>query len=626
MSEAGSSGLRTVTLRPRGGRGAPLRDFLLTESGSAGVLAAAVVLALVWANVDQTSYEGLWTTHLSVTLGDHTLDDDLRGWLNNGLMTLFFLVIGLEARREFDLGDLRERRRFLLPLAAGLLGMVIPILMYLAINAGHGTSHGWGVAMSSDTALALGALALVGRDVPDPARVFLVTVLVVDDLAALVVIGVAYSGEIAAIPLVVAVAVFAVLLYAVSVRYRGRWLYIALGIALWGALRVSGVDPIVAGLVIGLAAPAYLPDRGTLEDATGLVRQFREEPTPELARSARTGLTATLSPNARLQAFYHPWTSYLIVPLFALANAGISLDRSFLADAYTAPVTLGVLAGYVVGKPVAIVAACHVVTWLSRGRVRPPIGWGAVLGSGTIAGVGFTVALLIASRAFTGQHLSEAKLGALTAAVVSAMATWIVYRLLRALPQERRSRAIIGDRALIQDLIPEVDVDHDHIRGPLEGPITLIEFGDFECPHCGQAEPVVRQLLTDTDVRYVWRHLPLTDVHPQAQLAAEAAEAASAQGAFWEMHDLLLTRQEHLRLADLLSYAEELGLDTQRFHDDLERRRHETHVARDVESADLSGVAGTPTFFINGQRYHGSFDLASLSAAVQVAWDALGVR
>src|SRR5262245_42990811 len=244
MSEAGSSGLRTVTLRPRGGRGAPLRDFLLTESGSAGVLAAAVVLALVWANVDQTSYEGLWTTHLSVTLGDHTLDDDLRGWLNNGLMTLFFLVIGLEARREFDLGDLRERRRFLLPLTAGLLGMVVPIGLYLTINAGHGTGHGWGVAMSSDTALALGALALVGSDVPEPARVFLVTGLVVDDLAALVVIAVAYSGEISSVPLVVAVAIFALLLYAVSVRLQRRWVYVVLGIALWGALRASGVDPI----------------------------------------------------------------------------------------------------------------------------------------------------------------------------------------------------------------------------------------------------------------------------------------------------------------------------------------------------------------------------------------------
>jgi Na+/H+ antiporter NhaA len=584
-----------------------------------------VVIALVWVNVDQASYESLWSTQLSVRLGHHAIHDDLRGWLNSGLMTLFFLVIGLEARREFDLGDLRERRRFVLPFVAGLTGMLVPVLLYLAVNAGHGTTNGWGIAMSTDTALALGVLALLGPNVPDRARVFLVTVFVVDDLAALVVIAVVYSGDLEVVPLLVATFLFGLLLYAVTARLQQRWVFVILGIAMWGALRAGGVDPIVAGLVIGLAAPAYTPNRDELEEATGLVRRFREEPTPELARSARSGLSASISPNARLQSFYHPWTSYVIVPLFALANAGIVLDPSFLADAYTAPVTIGVIVGYVVGKPVAVVAASRLVTRLSRGRIRPPVGWAAVLGGGTISGVGFTVALLIASRAFVGAHLAEAKLGALTAAALAALVTWSVYRLTALLPTDARARALLGDMTLIQDLIPEVDVEHDHVRGPLDAPITVIEFGDFECPHCGRAEPVVRDLLTDTDVRYVWRHLPLPDVHPQAQLAAEVAEAAGAQGAFWEMHDLLLTHQDHLRLADLLAYAEELGLDVPRLHDDLKRRRHESRVARDVESADLSGVSGTPTFFINGQRHHDAFDLATLSAAVRTARDALRV-
>ncbi|MGW5239328.1 Na+/H+ antiporter NhaA [Monashia sp. NPDC004114] len=627
MSEPSKSTLwRAMTLRPRSGRGAPLRDFLLTESGSAGVLAAAIALALVWANLSQETYESFWTTRLSITLGDHAIDEDLRGWLNNGLMTFFFLVVGLEARREFDLGDLRERRRFVLPLVAGLTGMAVPIGIYLAINAGHGTTNGWGVAMSTDTALALGMLALLGTHAPERARVFLVTILVVDDLAALVVIAIAYSGSIHWPPLLVAAAVFALLLYAVRLRVQQIWVYVLIWVALWLSLRTSGIDPIVAGLVIGLACPAYTPSRGDLEDATGLVRRFREEPTIELARSARTGLLATLSPNARLQAFYHPWTSYLIVPLFALANAGITLDPGFLGQAYAAPVTIGVIVGYVVGKPVAIVAASKAVTVLSRGRIRPPVGWGVVLGSGTIAGIGFTVALLVASRAFHDTHLAEAKLGALTAAALAAAITWVVYRLIGRLPDEARARALVGDLTLIQDLVPEVDVEHDHVRGPVKAPITVIEFGDFQCPHCGQAEPAVRELLADdTDIRYVWRHLPLTDVHPQAQLAAEASEAAAAQGAFWPMHDLLLARQEHLRFADLLRYADELGLDTARFETDLRRRRHETRVARDVESADLSGVAGTPTFFINGQRHHGAFDLETLTGAVRTARDALRV-
>ncbi len=359
--------------------------------------------------------------------------------------------------------------------------------------------------------------------------------------------------------------------------------------------------------------------REDLEDATGLVRQFREQPTPELARTARQGLTAALSPNARLQSFYHPWTSFLIVPLFALANAGVVLNGGFLARAYTAPITLGVLIGYVAGKPIAVMFSSWLVTRLSHGKVRPPIGRAAVLGSGTIAGIGFTVALLIATRAFTGQNLAEAKLGALSAVLVAAGLTWGVLRVTQLLPAERRTRLLLGDTRLIQDLIPAVDPERDHIRGPKQALITIIEFGDFECPYCGQAEPMVRDILTDTTIRYVWRHLPLTDVHPRAQLAAEASEAAAAQGAFWPMHDLLLQHQDALTMMDLRGYAESLGLDADRFGAELERHVYETRVAQDVESADLSGVSGTPTFFINGQRHYGAFDLATLTEAIRVA-------
>ncbi|MDQ1604323.1 MAG: hypothetical protein QOE01_2168 [Actinomycetota bacterium] len=600
-------------------RAAPLRAFLRTESGSAGVLLAAAVAALVWANIDLASYETIWHARFSIRLGDMQVDRDVRTWVNSGLMTLFFLVVGLEARREFDLGDLRERRRFALPLVAGLVGMAIPAAIYLAVNGGHSSAEGWGVAMSTDTALALGLLALLGRDVPDRARVFLLTVSVVDDLVALVVIALVYSDGFDLAHLGTAVAVSAVLLVASIRRVQRRWVYVGLGLAMWSALLASGVDPIVTGLAIGLSAPAYAPAREELEQATVLVRSFREQPTSELARSATASITSALSPNERLQTFFHPWTSYLIVPLFALANAGIQLNGSFLRTAYATPITLGVLIGYVVGKPLALMLTSSVMTRLSRGRIRPPVGWAAVLGSGTIAGIGFTVALLIADRAFSGTELAEAKLGALSAAVVSSLLTWIVYRLAGFLSPSRRIRALQGDVRLIQDLIPEVDPERDHIRGPLEAAITVIEFGDFECPFCGQAEPVVRDLLADTELRFVWRQLPLPDVHPAAQLAAEAAEAAAAQGKFWEMHDHLLEHQENLTPADLVRYAGNLDLDVEQFHDDLMRHAHETKVAQDVESADLSGATGTPTFFINGQRHYGAYDLDSLAAAVTAA-------
>jgi Na+/H+ antiporter NhaA len=607
---------RTIWAR---NRSAPLRSFLQTESGSAGVLVAAIAAALIWANVDADSYASVWETNLSIRLGTIGITHDTRTWINSGLMTLFFLVVGLEARREFDLGDLRERRRFILPCVTGLVGMAIPVLIYLAVNAGHSSAHGWGVAMSTDTALALGLLALLGRDVPDRVRVFLLTVFVVDDLVALIVIAFVYSEKIEFIPLVVAVVAFAALLAASASSMRQRFVYAALGIIVWTALLASGVDPVVAGLAIGLSATAYTPNRGELEEATGLVRRFREQPTPELARTATAGLTSTLSPNARLQLAFHPWTSYVIVPLFALANAGITLNASFLAHAYTAPVTLGVLIGYVVGKPVAVLTTSWAITRLSRGRVRPPVGWAALIGSGTIAGIGFTVALLIATRALDGEELAEAKLGALSAAFVASLLTWTVYRLTALLPPARRARALLGDSKLIQDLVPEVDPDRDHLRGPADALVTVIEFGDFECPYCGRAEQVVQELLSDLDVRFVWRHLPLTDVHPQAQLAAEAAEAAAVQGAFWPMHDLLLARQDDLQLIDLLRYANELGLDTARFRDDVVQHANTTRIAQDVESADLSGVSGTPTFFINGQRHYGAFDAQTLATAIKTA-------
>ena len=604
-------------------RSAPLRDFLLTESGSAVVLVAGIAAAIAWANLPGGSYESFWSTRLSVELGSSRVSEDLREWVDAGLMTFFFLVVGLEARREFDLGDLRERRRFVLPLVAGLVGMAVPIGIFLAVNAGRSSAHGWGVAMSTDTALALGLLALLGKDVPDRMRVFVLTVFVVDDLAALVVIGVVYSDGVTLMPLLAALGAYALLLVAVRLHLRQRAVFMGLGVVVWASLLASGIDPVVAGLAIGLAAPAYTPSRGALQEATGLVRRFREQPTPELARTARVGLSATLSPNARLQTFYHPWTSYAIVPVFALANAGIALDPGFLAHAYAAPVTLGVLLGYTVGKPVAVVASSWLVTRLSGGRVRPPIGAAAVLGSGTIAGIGFTVALLIATRAFTGAELEQAKLGALSAVAVAALLTWGVLGATRLLPPERRARALLGDTRLIQDLIPAVDPDRDHVRGPHRAAITVIEFGDFECPYCGQAESAVRALLADTTIRYVWRHLPLVDVHPRAQLAAEAA---AAQGAFWPMHDLLLDHQGDLGPDDLRSYAAGLGLDLDRFDRELAEGAHETRIAQDVESADLSGVSGTPTFFVNGQRHPGVFDLAALSAAVRTERARLSAR
>ena len=371
---------------------------------------------------------------------------------------------------------------------------------------------------------------------------------------------------------------------------------------------------------MGLLTYAYPAARRDLEQATDLFRLFREQPTPEFARRAGSSLAATISPNERLQLIYHPWTSYVIVPLFALSNTGVPINGHFLATAYTSPITLGILIGYVAGKPIGIVSSTWLLSKLSRGRLRPPVGWGAVTLAGTTAGIGFTVSLLVSTLAFRGVQLEQAKLGVLSAALCASLVSWALFRATDRLPNRLRIRAMLGTVEGVIDLAVPVDEDRDHLRGPLDAPVTIVEYGDFECPYCGQAEPVVRQLLAgENDVRFVWRHFPLRDVHPQAQLAAEAAEAAAEQGAFWPMHDLLFAHQDALRPVDLAGYADQLGLDTERFRNRLREHADTARIAEDIDSGDISGVSGTPTLFINGRRLHGAYDITALTAAVRTA-------
>jgi Na+/H+ antiporter NhaA len=620
---SGSSGLtRPFTERTAWARNlaAPVRDFLSTEAGGAVALLAAALAALVWANSPWSdSYDSFWTTRLSIRIGGEGISMELRHWVSEGLMTFFFLVVGLEARRELDLGGLRERRRLTLPVFAAVGGMGVAVLIYLAFNAGGDGADGWAAAMSTDTAFALGVLALVARGATR-LRVRLLTLVVIDDLVALLVIATVYTEEVDAVALVVAGGLFLLLL---ALRYAPvAWrspVAALLGVGVWVALYESGVDPLLAGLVIGLGVSAYSPARTDLEHVTELARSFREQPTPELARSAQLGVSSAISANERLQYRLHPWTSFVIVPLFALANVGIHIDGDLLGDAVTSPVTLGILFGYVIGKPVGLVSATWLATrpWVTG--MRPALTWPVIAGGGTVAGIPFTVSILIAGIAFDGRQLEEAKLGVLGAAILASLVSWVVFRVIAHLPSGLRARQLARTAEELLDLSEEVDPERDHIRGPDSAPVTLVEYGDYQCPYCGQAEIVIRELLDEfgDELRYVWRHLPLNDVHLNAQMAAEATEAAGSQGAFWAMHDKLLAAQDELTAQDLKRHAEDLGLDVDRFWDEVRRREHAERVAEDVASADTSGVAGTPSFFINGRRHHGAYDVATLSAAVR---------
>jgi Na+/H+ antiporter NhaA len=628
---AGPAATEGLTTPAGGGRTAwarnlatPVRDFLGTETGSALVLVGAVVAALIWANVSIDSYSELWETHLSIQVGSHGIANTLREWVNEGLMALFFLVVGLEAKREIDLGELREHNRLWYPALAALGGIGGAVGIYLLFNAGGDGGSGWGVAMSTDTALALGVLALVAPTGSTRLRVFLLTLVVFDDLAALAIIVIAYTDSIDAVALAVAVGLFAILgLLRFLPTMRGP-IAVLVGAGIWVAMYESGIDPVIAGLAIGLVTSAYPPSRHELERATDLTREFREQPTAGGAVEARRSLVQAISPNERLQYALHPWTSYVIVPLFALANAGVHVTGDLVSEAVSSPITIGIVAGYVVGKPLGI----WLLPWLAtRAPVRKMVGGGkltitfpGLLGTGTAAGVGFTVSFLIASLAFTGPELDQAKIGVLVACVISPVIAFAVFRGTRMLiPQSRRLEQLRRTAESIIDLAEDVDPDRDHIRGDPDGAVTLVEYADFECPYCGRAEPTVRELLDmhhGGGLRYVFRHLPLQDVHPHAQLAAEASEAAAAQGAFWQMHDTLMAHQGELDLDDVHRYADELELDADRLEEEVRKRVYLERVAEDVQSADASGVSGTPTFFINGRRHQGVYDIEALTAAI----------
>ena len=601
---------------------APLRTFLQTEVSGAVFLLVATIAALVWANSPwSSSYESLWSTELSLRLGEVGLEGDLHYWVNDGLMAFFFFVVGLEVRREFDMGELRDRRRAAVPALAALGGMLLPVVIYLAFASGSNAARGWGMVMPTDTAFALGVLALVGRRCPPRLRAFVLTVAIADDIGVLLVIAFAYTSELSLVALASAGLLFGLVLTLLRLGVLSRPPLILLAIAVWVATAESGVHPTIAGVVLGLIVGGRPPERPDVERATTIARLFREQPTPQLARAARLSVLGAVSRNERLQYALHPWSSFVIVPLFALANAGLRVDGELLARATSSPITLGVVAGLVGGKFLGIGLTTLLAAHPRLGRLPLTIELPKVFGAAAIAGIGFTLSLFIAELAFQGEELEEAKVGVLAASLAAALLGYAVFEGVRHIPQPGLKRAGLTPAEPLIDLAVPVDPERDHVRGMKDSAVTLVEYGDFECPYCGRAEAAIRELLADfaNDLRYVWRHLPLSDVHPQAQLAAEAAEAAAAQGAFWPMHDLLISHQEALELPDLKRYADELGLDLERFWDDLRSRTHAPRIADDVDSADASRVSGTPSFFVNGRRHEDAYDIETLSRLVREA-------
>jgi NhaA family Na+:H+ antiporter len=407
-----------------------LREFLATEVGSGVLLVAATVLALLWANSPWAdSYEQLWATELGIRVGSAELIMDLRHWVDDGLMALFFLVVGLEVTREITIGELRDRRTVRVPVLAALGGMVLPAVIFLLINAGGDGARGWGIAMATDIAFVLGALALLGPRCPDQLRLFLLTVAIVDDIGAILVIAVFYSDDLSLPALLAAAVLVAALVALRSLRVWRNPAYVAVGLALWLAVLQSGVHATIAGVLIGLLVSTRTP-AGSGE-ARPYARALDEDATAERVRLARLAASSTVSANERMQHSLHPWTSYLVVPLFALANAGVRLDGETLRAAAGSPVTIGVVVALVVGKSVGITGSTLLALRLRLGVLPGRIMRGQLVGGATLAGIGFTVALFIADLAFADPALREqAVVGVLSGSLLAALLGWGIFHFL----------------------------------------------------------------------------------------------------------------------------------------------------------------------------------------------------
>lgn len=608
---------RTAAAAPRF---SALRGFLRTEAGGAVVLLAATLVALAWANSPwRESYHALWATELALSLGDWELRYDLGHWVNDGLMVLFFLLIGLEVRREFDMGEFRERRRVAVPVLAALGGMLLPIAIFLTVAPDGEAARGWAMVMATDTAFAVGVLALVGRRSSFRLRTFLLTLVIVDDVAAVLIIAVFYSASVELPALATAAGLLLVMAILRRIGVMRPAVYVLLSLAIWLATLQSGIHPTVAGVAIGLLTSAYPPKRRALEEATGMARRFRQRPSPALASEAARRITMSLSPNERVQHALHPLTSFVVVPVFALANAGVDLGGDLLGRVVGSPLVIAVVLGLVAGKTIGIPIGSWLATRRWLGGQALAVGWPSLVSASSVAGIGFTMSLLIAELSYQGATLEEAKLGILLASLVAAILAVAMFQAVSLLPRELLGRAEAMTSRPLADLTDPVDPGRDHIRGAPDAPVTLVEYGDYECPYCGTAAPVVRELLDRFAgrLRFVFRHLPLTDVHPNAALAAQAAEAAGAQGRFWEMHDRLFANQDALDIASLRRHATAVGIDADQFEDDLREGRHAGRVAQDVNTAEEAGVAGTPTFFINEVRHRGAYDLQSMDTLVR---------
>lgn len=590
-----------------------------TDNTAAALLLGFTVIAIAWANSPWAeSYSALLDTHLGVSVGAHHFEMTVKHVINDALMTFFFFIVGLEVTREFTIGELTDRSRAAVPVIAAAAGLVIPAVVFLAFNPSGENAQAWGVVISTDTAFLVGALAIIKPKFPARVRIFLLTLAVVDDVGALCAIALFYSDSVQVGPLLVSVALTGAL---ALVRFlppgvRGP-AYAVFGVALWIALYLAGVHPTLAGVVIALLIPVFTPERRPVERAVDQIRAFRQSPNSEYARAASRSLRESISINERLQTAVGPSVSFVVLPLFALVNAGVKLDAQSLSTALQSPLTWGIVAGLVIGKFVGITGATWLIRRIGLGELAPGLTLRRIAGGAALSGIGFTISLFIVDIAITDpSRQDQARIGVLAASVIAFALGWAIFRLTDWLsPPEP-----VGLK-----LLRPIDPDRDHVRGNHGAPLTLVEYGDFECPFCSRATGAIDEVRSHfgDELLYVWRHFPLERAHPRAFDAARASEAAALQGRFWEMARELFAHQDDLEWSDIYRYAVAAGCGIEQFDQDV--RVHSSKVLHrvtdDAEDAEAMDLNATPTLFVNGKRHLGPWDAASLIRALETGME-----
>jgi Na+/H+ antiporter NhaA len=584
------------------------------ENTAAALLLAGTVIAILWANSPWSgSYSAFWGTEVGLTLGGRHVELTVQHLVNDGLMAFFFFAVGLEVKSQFTIGELTDRARAAVPVLAAVAGLILPAVIFLLFKPGGENARAWGVVISTDTAFLIGALAVIGPKYPARLRTFLLTLAVVDDVGALLVIALFYSSGLSVVPLLAALALLVgIALIRLLPAGRGP-AYAVLALGLWIALYAGGIHPTLAGVAVALLIPVFTPERQRVEEAVGLIRAFRQSPNSEYARAATRSLRDSISINERLQTSIGPYVSFVVLPVFALANAGVHLDHETISGAIVSPLTWGIVAGLVIGKLVGITGATALVTTTGIGHLAPGLTLRRVAGGAAMCGIGFTIALFIIDIAIHDPvKQDEARVGVLVASVVAFVLGWAIFRV---------TDALSPPVAVGMKLLRPVDPARDHIRGDPAAPLTLVEYGDYECPFCSRATggiDEVRAYFGD-EVRYVWRHLPLTRVHARAMDAARASEAAGLQGKFFQMGAVLFANQDYLEWQHIYRYADGIGCDIRQFDDDLHSPKVLHRVEDDAQDAEVMDLNATPTFFVNGIRHKGPWDAASLIRALEAA-------